>query len=402
MLREAVILAGGRGTRLGSLTDHVPKPMLDVAGVPFIEHVLWNLARHGVKRACVSSGYLGEKVTSILADGPRLGLEVVHVVEEEPAGTGGALALAASELRDDVFLVLNGDTLFDVNYLDLGLLLRSDPTAEAAMALRRVEDAARFGSVTLNGERIERLAEKSGVGEGLVNGGVYALRRSALLAVPEGPSSLETDVFPHFIAEGALLGREYAGFFVDIGVPAELERAEADVGRWRYKPALFLDRDGVLNEDLGYVHTPDEFRWLPGAREAVKLANDAGWLVIVVTNQAGIGRGLYTEEEFAAFTRWIDAELADVGAHIDATYYCPHHPVRGRGPYLVACDCRKPAPGMLERAVREWGVDISRSVMVGDSDKDLEAAASAGISARTFDGVDLLGTVRAIVETPCV
>ena len=138
-----------------------------------------------------------------------------------------------------------------------------------------------------------------------------------------------------------------------------------------------------------------------GAREAVKLANDAGWLVIVVTNQAGIGRGLYTEEEFAAFTRWISDRLAEAGAHIDATYYCPHHPVHGQGRYLVACDCRKPAPGMLERAIAEWDVDVSRSWVIGDSQSDLEAARAVGLGATLFDGTDLLAAVRSVVETPC-
>ncbi len=402
MLREAVVLAGGRGTRLGGLTGQVPKPMLDVAGVPFVEHVVWNLARHGIKRICISSGYLSEAVTSVLEDGRRLGVEILHSVEDEPAGTGGALALAAEHLADDVFVVVNGDTLFDVNYLDLALLLASASDAQAALALRRVGDAARFGSVTLSGDRVTRFAEKSAEGEGLVSGGVYVLRASALEALQPGPSSLESDLFPELVAAGRALGREYDGFFIDIGVPAEFERAQADVSSWRRKPALFLDRDGVLNEDLGHVHTPKEFRWIPGARQAVKHANDAGWLVIVITNQAGIGRGLYSEEEFAAFTAWIDGELAHAGAHVDATYYCPHHPVHGQGSYLVACDCRKPAPGMFERALADWDVDVSRSVMVGDSDSDLQAAQAAGIGACRFDGADLLHTVRLAMETPCV
>ena len=264
MLREAVVLAGGRGTRLGSLTDEVPKPMLEVAGRPFVEHIVWNLARHGIERVVVSSGYRSDALVAGLGDGTQLGVEIVHVIEDEPAGTGGALALASGALSDDIFLVVNGDTLFDVNYLDLALLLRSEPDAQVALGLRRVEDADRFGSVTVSGTRVERFAEKSEAGEGLVSGGVYVMRRSALEGLPLGESSLEADLFPSLVESGGLLAREYPGFFVDIGVPDELERAQSAVRSWRHKPALFLDRDGVLNEDRGHVHTAGEFRWIGG------------------------------------------------------------------------------------------------------------------------------------------
>jgi D-glycero-D-manno-heptose 1,7-bisphosphate phosphatase len=166
------------------------------------------------------------------------------------------------------------------------------------------------------------------------------------------------------------------------------------------KAALLLDRDGTLNVDRGWVHTPEEFTWIEGARETIRWANDRGILVLVITNQAGIARGLYTEEEFRSFTAWVDRELAAVGAHIDATYHCPHHPTEGRGPYRRECRCRKPAPGLIEQALAEWGFDPGRSVVVGDAERDLAAAAAAGIRGVRFEGGNLLECVKRAFAEP--
>lgn len=159
------------------------------------------------------------------------------------------------------------------------------------------------------------------------------------------------------------------------------------------KAALLLDRDGTLNVDRGWVHRPEDFTWIDGAREAVKWANDHGVLVLVITNQAGIARGYYTEQAFHAFTAWINKELAVVGARIDGTYYCPHHPTEGKGQYRRECRCRKPAPGLIERALAEWRFDPAHSVMIGDAEHDVAAAAAAGIRAVRFTGGNLLDCV---------
>jgi D-glycero-D-manno-heptose 1,7-bisphosphate phosphatase len=153
--------------------------------------------------------------------------------------------------------------------------------------------------------------------------------------------------------------------------------------------AVFLDRDGVLNRDDGYTHTPAQFRFMAGAREAVAWLNRSGWLAIVVTNQSGIGRGYYTEAEFVVFTRWIEARLAEAGARLDATYYCPHHPSEALAPYRIDCACRKPAPGMLNRALADFGLAAGNCVMVGDKASDAAAAASAGMRSLRFAGGNL-------------
>lgn len=160
------------------------------------------------------------------------------------------------------------------------------------------------------------------------------------------------------------------------------------------RAALLLDRDGTINVDRGWVHRPEDFVWIDDAREAIKWANERGILVLVITNQSGIARGYYTEQEFRAFTAWIDRELARVGGHIDATYHCPHHPTDGKGEYLQVCRCRKPAPGLVEQALADWRFDPLRSVMIGDGDRDMDAAANAGIRGVRFEGGSLLECVQ--------
>lgn len=156
------------------------------------------------------------------------------------------------------------------------------------------------------------------------------------------------------------------------------------------RPALFLDRDGVLNVDHGYVHRWEDFDWIAGAREAVRRFNEAGWLVIVITNQSGIGRGYYTEDEMHALHQNMQAALAEAGARIDAFYYCPQHPDAADVAYRHPDPPdRKPNPGMLLRALSEWPVDRDRSVMVGDKPADLEAALRAGVRGLLFAGRNL-------------
>ncbi|NTU70764.1 MAG: HAD-IIIA family hydrolase [Coriobacteriia bacterium] len=397
-MREAVILAGGLASRLGDIAATVPKSLLPAAGRPFIDHLAWNLRRHGIERIVVAAGRLGEQLAEHVGDGSAWGVSAKVVVEPEPLGTGGAAALAARELEGDEFLLLNGDTLLDLNYLDLALARRA-AGVPLAMALREVADTARYGAVTLAADgRVSAFAEKDREGAGLINGGVYAMTRD-VFAGRDGAFSLERDVVPTLVEQGAVAGAVYPGAFVDIGVPDAYASANAEVAAWRDKPLVLLDRDGVLNVDHGWVHTPAEWEWVPGAIAGVKAINDAGALAVVVTNQAGIARGLYTEAEYLAFERWIADRLAEHGAHLDAVYHCPHHPELGATELTRECDCRKPAPGMLLDAMRDFGADPARAVFIGDTDGDMAAAAAAGIAGVRYVGGDVATVVREVL--PC-
>lgn len=155
------------------------------------------------------------------------------------------------------------------------------------------------------------------------------------------------------------------------------------------RPAVFFDRDGVLNEDDGYAFDPDKIRWVEGAQQAVKAVNGAGYFVFVVTNQSGIARGFYEERHVRNLHEWMSRELARVGAHIDAFEFCPHHPDGLIERYRVLCNCRKPQPGMIRALLERYAVDIDASFMIGDKQSDLDAAQAAGIAAYLFDGSNL-------------
>jgi D-glycero-D-manno-heptose 1,7-bisphosphate phosphatase len=164
------------------------------------------------------------------------------------------------------------------------------------------------------------------------------------------------------------------------------------------RPAAFLDRDGVLNVDRGYVYRREDFEWLPGAIAAIKRLNGAGYLVFVITNQSGVGRGLYTEDDVQALHRWIADELAAAGARIDGFEYCPDHPEATIERYRRVSPRRKPAPGMILDCLARWPVDVARSFLVGDKPEDMAAAKAAGIPGHLFQGGDLLRYVEAIID----
>lgn len=384
MLRQAVVLAGGRGTRLGALVQEVPKPMLDLGGEPLLETLLRHLRRNGIERVMLALSYRAERIKAHFGDGGRLGLDIGYLHEDTPAGTGGVLALGADRL-DEAFLLLNGDTVFDANYHALHQLFR-DSGADGAVALRAVPDASRYGAIAMDGRHVLRFEEKGRSGPGFVNGGVYVLHRRVGTRASRLPCALEQDILPVLAAERRLVGLPGQGFFIDIGIPDSLTAARRSVPQWRRRPVVFLDRDGVINRDRGHVCEPGRFEWMPGAPEAIRLLNESGHQVVVVSNQAGIARGYFSEAELRGFMRWMDERLSERGAHVDGFYYCPHHPALGAAPYRAVCACRKPAPGMLLRALADFDADPARAFLIGDQDSDLEAARRAGIQAFHFDG----------------
>lgn len=400
MTRQVVLLAGGRGTRLGALSEGVPKPLAKVGGKPFIQYLVEDFRRFGFHDFLVLAGHLGTQIEEFFVRRPVAGIEVDVVVEPQPVGTGGALRRARDRLADR-FMLANADSLFAINYLDL---MRPPPAEDDAwlgkLALRRTESADRYGVVETAGARITRFRERGdGAAPGLISGGIYFLKREIVECIGGGMVSLERDVFPNIVA--ALYGETFIGRFIDIGVPDALAAAQTVVPEIVTRPAAFLDRDGVLNVDSGYVHRPEQFHWIKGARTAVKALNDAGYLVIVVTNQAGVARGFYPEADIDELHRRIADELRPLGAHVDAFHHCPHHRKGVVDGYAIACDSRKPNPGMLLRAMAQWPVRREHSFIIGDKDTDIEAGRRAGIAGYLFRGGDLGKFVAQILAEQC-
>ena len=163
--------------------------------------------------------------------------------------------------------------------------------------------------------------------------------------------------------------------------------------------AVFFDRDGVLNAEVGYLWQIDKFAWIDGARNAIKLCNERGLLVVVVTNQSGIARGMYTAREVNALHAFMQESLAQVGAHIDAFYFCPHHPEGVVDEFSIVCDCRKPKPGLILKACAELDIDPARSILFGDSERDIKAAQAAGLrDGIFFAGGNLFDSVKTELE----
>ena len=397
-IRQAVILCGGLGSRLGDLTRNTPKPLLPIDGVPFLELLIRDISRFGVSRFLLLAAFQSEQIATFAESLPgELGrdIQIEVAVEPDRAGTAGAL-FHARERLDDRFYLFNGDSLLETDLLKLEAEL-APPGVIGGLALRPVEALGRYGVVTMEGARVTAFGASGDLtAPGLINGGVYAFTRALLDRLPP-TGSLEGEVLPLLAAEGALRGLICDGFFLDIGVPEDFARAQTEIPAHFRRPALFLDRDGVLNEELDYVGTVDRFHWIEGAQEAVKLANDRGWYVFIVTNQSGLGRGYYSLREFHALHAHIDADLRRIGAHIDDLRYCPHHPEGGVGEFQRDCNWRKPAPGMLLDLMRAWPVDREKSVLIGDKSSDLEAAKRAGVAAVRFEGGRLDALVAKLV-----
>ena len=391
--RQAVILVGGKGTRLGDLARTTPKPLLPIDGdTVFLDEVLFNVARHGYDDIVLMAGHLGEQFVDRYDSRRLRGARVSVIVEPEPAGTGGALRHLGERLAPE-FLFLNGDTIFDINLRGLDPVLAQSDRALAALALRRVPDPARYGSVRLEDERIVAFHEKSAAlsgAAGCINAGVGLFRREILDYVERLPCSIEMDVHPRLASDGRLIGREFAGYFIDIGLPDTLRQARDELPKRRARPTVFFDRDGVLNHDVVYTHKTKDLRWIDGAVETVRRVNDLGALAIVVSNQAGVARGYYGTADVDAFHAAMQQELARHGAHIDAFCVSPHHPEATLDEWRHPDPPdRKPNPGMILRAMADWPVDKANSLLIGDKESDLQAARRAGIDGLLFAGGNL-------------
>lgn len=374
--REAVVLAGGFGTRLAHVVPNVCKPMAPVAGRPFLRFVLDQLAANGIERSVVADGYRREQIEKHFGDFYR-GMDVVYSPESEPLFTGGAVKQAMAKCEGDWVFVMNGDTWFDVNFGAMEAAAVGAPAGvKAIIAVKRMCDFDRYGTVDVSvAGAITAFHEKKPCVEGLINAGVYLIRRDALAKMPR-KFSLEKGFFEVVVPDGGLRAVECVGDFIDIGVPGDYELAQAmllPLAR-SWKLAMF-DRDGTINVDTGHLFEPEKLELIPETVGIMaRYAADPDYKVVVVTNQAGIARGLYTEGDMRALHRYMEERLENLGARVDAWYFCPHHP-----DYTGECPCRKPAPGMLLAAMCDFDARPQSCVMYGDKPGDEAAAKAAGV-----------------------
>ncbi len=406
---QCAILVGGLGTRLGALTATTPKPILPCGGRPFLYWLMREFVRFGVTDFLLLTGHLSAEVERAAADiQAALPRPARVALSEEPirAGTGGAVYHARDQLQDR-FLLCNGDSLFDCNLANLLAAAATDPPDTVGrIVLRQLDDTSRYGVVEFDQDRITGFRERppaatgtvfSPAAGGTINAGVYLFDRS-LVAHLEPACSLEADILPRLAQAGRLRGTISTGYFRDIGIPDDFARAQTEIPALLHRKALFLDRDGVLNVDHGYVGSRDRFEWVDGALDAIRYATQSGWHVFIVTNQSGVARGHYDEAAVHALLDWIAEQARLAGATIDDARYCPYHPDATIETYRQAHPWRKPLPGMLLDLITQWDLDPAAAVMIGDQPTDMQAAAAAGVAGFLFRGGNLLSFLRPILD----
>ena len=380
---DAVILAGGLGQRLRHVVSDTQKVMAPIAGKPFLRYLMDWLTAQGARRLVLAVGYRAEQIEAYFGDAYG-GAEIVYSREETPLGTGGAIRQALERCETEDVIVVNGDTYFDA---DLAALLRTHREKRAALtlSLKPMSGFDRYGTVTLTAEgRIAGFHEKQAVKAGLINGGVYAIRKDAAKAMPEGRFSFEKEVLEPLALP--TYGVISDGYFIDIGIPEDYFRAQTEIPLRRGQTvfrAAFLDRDGVINKEKRHLWKIGDFEFIEGVPRAMARLREQGYLIIVITNQAGVAKGFYTEDDIAALHGYIKEQLRDT-AFIDAIYYCPYHPRGQVEAYRRDSRDRKPGPGMIERAVADFAakgmtIDLKRSMIVGDTERDIETGINAGI-----------------------
>ena len=386
-VREAVVLAGGFGTRLAHVVPDVCKPMAPVAGEPFLRRVLDLLDSADFARVVIADGHRREQIESYFMGSYR-GLEVDYSSEDEPLLTGGAVKKALSMCSRSEVFVFNGDTWLDADFAAMEAALSTRPRARCCIASKRMREFDRYGTMDVAPDGyVHGFREKAFCENGLINGGTYLIRRNALKDCPD-VFSLEADWFSEAAAEGLLVACEVEGGFIDIGVPEDYERAQGmfkGTGE-RCRLALF-DRDGTINVDTGHLHRIEECEFVEWTLKKMRrYSEEPEWRVAVVTNQAGIAKGLYGVRDMRRLHRQMAERLWELGIRVDAWYYCPHHP-----DYTGKCSCRKPASGMLERAMRDFCAEPDLCVMYGDKPSDEAAAKAAKVTFFHVEGGSACG-----------
>jgi D,D-heptose 1,7-bisphosphate phosphatase len=381
---------------MGATWRDTPKALIPVGGKPVLQHQLELAARFGVTEVSLFVGHLAGQIGEFVGDGARFGVRVRLFVEDAPLGDAGGL-MAALDALPEQFFVLYGDVMAAV---DLGRMGAFHFERGADFTTLAHPNDHPFDSDLLEVDADDRVTAirpyPHPEGEdfaNLVNAALYAVRREALRPLVR-PRLLDFtgDILAGLVARGdRVLAWRSADYIKDMGSPERLAQVERD---WRAgrialprdgakRPAVFLDRDGTLNVERGYIRRPDDLELIAGVAPALRRLREAGFRLVVVTNQAGIARGLSTEAEVARVHRRLEWALGREGAYLDAIYVCPHHPDRGfageRPELKIVCDCRKPAPGLVERACRDLGLDPAASWMIGDHTRDIETARRAGL-----------------------
>lgn len=391
---KAVIIAGGRGTRIAEIFPDIPKPMIPIGSKPVLEHEIKRLQEYGIDEIIITVCYKANVIKEYFGDGEKLGVSITYFEEKEPLGNAGALFHLKDRLTED-FLLLNADSVFNMD-LDGFIDFHQKSGALATVAVHPNSHPFDSGLIFLGdgGRVIKWLSKEEPRPEyykNIVNAGIHILSPKLLEAeISNAKTDLDRDILRPLASSGKLYAYRTPEYIKDMGTPERLGEVIADFESGlieqkslaRKQKAIFLDRDGTINKYVGFLTSAGQFELLPKAADAIKILRRLGYLIIVITNQPVIARGETSLEELENIHKKMETLLGKEGAFIDDIFFCPHHPDKGfEGEverYKIDCDCRKPKPGLILKAAEKYNIDLAKSWMVGDSESDVQAGCNAG------------------------
>lgn len=411
---KAVIMAGGKGTRITSVASDIPKPMILIERKPVLEHEIECLRKQGFTDLILTVSHLGNIIMDYFGDGSKFGVHIEYYFEKEPLGNAGALFKIKDQLSDD-FLLLNADAMFDV---DFNRFVAYHKQHQGLVTLFTHPNSHPYdsGLIISNAScQVEQWLAKEDARptyyKNRVNAGLHVLNKEVLnQTIHTQKIDLDRQLLKPLAGTGKMYCYDSPEYVKDMGTPERYYAVCDDFKEGRVQAknlsqkqkAIFLDRDGTINKYVGFLRDIDQFELLPNVSNAIKKINDSGYLAIVVTNQPVIARGEVTREELNKIHNKMETLLGQDGAYLDGIYYCPHHPHKGYEgeiPELkIDCDCRKPKPGMLIQASTDFNIDLSQSWMIGDSDNDILAGENAGCkTARVTEEESLYDIIERIL-----
>lgn len=399
---KTVIMAGGRGTRISSVASDIPKPMIQVEGKPVLEHELECLRDQGFTDIIITVSHLGHIIMEYFGDGSGIspatgrpfGVKIEYFVEDIPLGNAGALFHLKDKLCED-FLLLNADAVFNVDFKRF-VAFHKEKGGLVTLFTHPNDHPYDSGLIIANQAGavenwLTKEDKRAGYYQNRVNAGLHVVSPKILdQEITTAKVDLDRQLLKPLAGTGKMFVYDSPEYVKDMGTPERYEAVCHDFASGKVQAknlanpqkAIFLDRDGTLNRYVGFLRDADQLELLPGVSEAIRKINASGYLAIVITNQPVIARGEVTEVELKNIHNKLETLLGQEGAYVDAIYYCPHHPHKGYEgeiPELkIDCNCRKPKPGLILRAARDYNIDLQRSYMVGDSDSDVLAGINAG------------------------
>ncbi len=399
---KTVIMAGGKGTRISSVTKDIPKPMIRIGNMPVLEHEIICLRDQGFTDFIITVSHLGNVIMEYFGDGNKLSqstgkpfnVNIEYYVEEEPLGNAGALFKLKDKLTDD-FLLLNADAVFDIDFVRFteyhkqkgGLVtLFTHPNSHPYDSGLLVADENNAVAKWLAKED-----ERPQYYKNRVNAGLHIISPKVLERVIDTPKiDLDRQILKPLAGTGTMFVYDSPEYVKDMGTPERYEAVCQDfkngiVKRKNLKhkqKAVFVDRDGTINKNVGFLRDINDFELIDGVADAIKSINRSGYLAIVITNQPVIARGEVSFSELQEIHNKMETLLGSYGAYLDGIYFCPHHPHKGYEGEIAElkkdCECRKPKPGLILEAAKDFNIDLAESWMIGDSDNDVKAGMAAG------------------------